>query len=69
MIGGHQLGNHPAHRGADDVGAVDAERGQQRRRVGGHVGEVVGGRSDAALGIGRQHRAHVRRPGGVELFR
>ena len=33
------LGDHPAHRGADDVGALDAEVVHQPDRVVGHVAQ------------------------------
>ena len=37
----HRLGDHPAHRGADHVGALDAEVVEQADGVGGHVGQQV----------------------------
>ena len=39
---GERLGDHPAHRGADDVGGVDPEVVEQPDRVVGHVVERVG---------------------------
>ena len=40
--GGHRLGDHPAHRDADDVRAVDAEVVEHADAVVGHVAEGVG---------------------------
>jgi hypothetical protein len=36
-----RLADHPAHRGADDVGGLDLEVAHQLERVGRHVGEAV----------------------------
>ena len=43
MLDGERLGDHPAHRGAGDVRALDPEVVEQPGRVVGHVGERVGG--------------------------
>ena len=48
MPDGDGLRDHAAHRGSDDVGPRDAERGHQRDRVVRHLGERVGRRSPAA---------------------
>jgi hypothetical protein len=37
MIDGDQLGDHPAHRGADDVRGADPKVIEQTNRVGGHL--------------------------------
>ena len=42
VLDGDRLGDHPAHRRADDVGGVDAEVVEQADGVVGHVGEQVG---------------------------
>ena len=39
VLDGDRLRDHPAHRRADDVGAVDAEVVEQAGRVGRHVGQ------------------------------
>ena len=49
VLDGDGLGDHPAHRRADDVGRVDAERVEQADGVGGHVGEAVGDLDGLAL--------------------
>ena len=41
VLDGDGLGDHPAHRRADDVGGVDAERVEEADAVGGHVGQPV----------------------------
>ena len=41
--GGDRLGDHAAHRDADEVGALDAEVVEQADAVGGHLGQRVGG--------------------------
>ncbi len=69
MVGGHQLGDHPAHGGADDVGAVDTQRRQQAGRILGHVVQIIGDGGPLALGQGREDRRHVGGAGAVELFR
>ena len=48
VLDGHRLGDHPAHRRPDDVGALDAEVVEQADGVGGHVGQRVGHRRAAA---------------------
>ena len=48
------LGDHPAHRDADDVGALDLERVEQRQRVAGHVGD-----RERQLGPAREPHAAV----------
>ena len=45
MLEGHQLGDHAAHRGADDVRGVDRQMIEQADRIAGHVLERVGGGS------------------------
>ena len=51
VAGGERLGDHPAHRGADDVRRREVELAQQAGGVLGHVGQrVVGG----AAGAGQQ---------------
>src|ERR1700728_1779543 len=42
MIDRHQVGEHPAHRGADDVSALDAERVHKAHSVVSHVIERIG---------------------------
>ena len=57
---GQLLGDHPAHRGAADVGAADPERVQQARHVGGHAGDGVGrGRHVALAGAAVVERDHA----------
>ena len=43
VLDGDRLGDHPAHRGADDVGRVDAEVVEQAGGVVGHVAKRYGG--------------------------
>ena len=59
---GQGLGDHAAHRSADDVGAVDLEVVEQPDCVACHVLERVGGTTDAPgdeLGSSRRRRADV----------
>jgi hypothetical protein len=49
---GHELSDHPAHRGADHVHAVQAECLQQADRVVGQIGEPVGDRGRVAAEYG-----------------
>ena len=42
MVDRDQLGDHAAHRGADDMGALDAERVHESDSVVGHVVQGVG---------------------------
>ena len=55
------LGDHPAHRGADDVGALDAEVVQEPDGVGCHVREEVAGAGQSAGGDGSQQLPGRRR--------
>ena len=48
MADGQRLGDHPAHRRADDVGRTDAEVVEQLGGVVGHVVDRVGGLDEAA---------------------
>ena len=68
---GEGLGDHAAHRYADDVGALDPEVVEQADRVVGHVGERVGGTADAPgdeLASGRRRRiGEVGRPAAVAV--
>jgi hypothetical protein len=59
------LRDHPPHRGADDVGGVDAEVVHQADRVGGHVAEQVGGAAAAA----EHHVDPGRHPSRLDLGR
>jgi hypothetical protein len=63
VLQGHELGDHPAHRGADEVDAVQAEGVEQPHRVAGQVGECVGD----TRGVAAQHRHDVGRAGVVEV--
>ena len=63
VLDGHRLGDHPAHRRADDVGGVDAEVVEQPDGVGRHVAERVrrlgrtaARRADASIGADRRRR-------------
>ena len=57
---GQGLGDHAAHRGADHVGAVEAEGVEQARGVVGHVVQGVGRAADpAAQELGGARRRHV----------
>ncbi len=42
MAGGDGLGDHAAHRDADDMGALEPQRVHQPDRVERHIGELVG---------------------------
>ena len=53
MADGERLGDHPAHRHADDVGPLDAEVVEQTGGVVGHVGELVGRLGEAAASRAR----------------
>ena len=57
MLDRHRLGDHPAHRRADQVCAVEAERAHQPDGVAGHVGQRVGRRG----GIAAEDRAEIGR--------
>ncbi len=57
MAGGERLGDHPAHRGADEMGAVDADPVEEAGRVGRHLGQRVARRP----GQPERPRDHVRR--------
>ena len=57
---GERLGDHPAHRGADDVGPVDLERVEEGGRIVGHVVDRVA-RLGEARRDGREHDALVPR--------
>ena len=67
---GERLGDHPAHRDAGDMGALDAEMVEQADRVERHIGERVAG-ADAAReqlpGRRRRQRVQVRRPARVAV--
>jgi hypothetical protein len=60
---GHVLSDHPAHRGADHVHAVQAECLQQADRVVGQIGEPVGDRGRVAAEYGHD----VGGPRGVQV--
>ena len=63
MVDRHQLGDHAAHRGADNVGAADAERVHEADRIVGHVIERIGNVRYLPGGDLRQQRARLgRRP-------
>ena len=51
MLEGEQLGDHPAHRGAGDVGGRDPEDVEEARGVGGHVAQRI---SATVLDLGRE---------------
>ena len=56
VLDGDRLGDHPAHRRAEDVGPLDAEVVEQADGVGGHVRQRVRhGRQLAAAEAGRHH--------------
>ena len=68
VLDGQRLGDHAAHRQANDVGAGLAEMVQQRHRVGGHVAQGVGRRIAGEV-VHRGHdvgnlRRRRRHPGG-----
>jgi hypothetical protein len=75
MVSGDNLRDHPAHRRADDVGAVDVERIRQPDDIARHVGEAIGRphrhpQSGACHERGRgepSDRGHFRRQGGVAV--
>ena len=69
MIGRHKLGDHAAHRRADDMGPLDAERVEKPDRVPGHVIEVVGHVRSLTAKARRGHLLEVgnRRP--IEMGR
>ena len=69
MIGRDKLGDHAAHGGADDMGALDAERVEHASRVICHVVEIVGGGRLLARRGRRHHGGQVGRTGLVELVR
>jgi hypothetical protein len=48
MLDRDRLGDHPSHRGTDDVGAVQPERVEQADGVRRHVGKRVGRRGRIA---------------------
>ena len=50
VLDGHRLHDHAAHRGAHDVGPLDAEVVEQADGVGGHVGQLVGHGASPASG-------------------
>jgi hypothetical protein len=66
VLGGDDLGDRAAERGADDVRLCDAEGVEQTDAVGGHVGEAVGGVDRFA---GTQEAADRRDAGRVEFAR
>ena len=55
MFDRRRLGDHPAHRRADQVSAVESEGVEQPDGVGGHVRQPVGRRRRVA----EQRRAHI----------
>ena len=54
MVDRNELRDHAAHRGADDMGALDPERVEKPGRVGGHVVQRIG-RERRAAGFSRDH--------------
>ena len=62
-----ELRDHPAHRGAGDMGAVDPERPEEGGGVGRHVVEAVGRRHGPAGSGLRDDRAEVGRAERVEM--
>jgi hypothetical protein len=66
-----RLGDHAAHRGADDVRGVEVEPAQQARGVIRHVRQRVlaPGKPahDELVEPWRRHRAHARRVAGVAV--
>ena len=56
-----QLGDHRAHRGAGDVGAIDAERVDEADRVVGHVAKRIGNIRRIPRHDLRQERGNVGR--------
>ena len=69
VIGGDHLRDHAAHRGTDDVRALDPERVEQTSRVACHVVERVGCRRLFARRARRHDRGHVARTRFVEFVR
>ena len=55
MLDRDRLGDHSAHRGADDMGGLDLEVIHQADGVGGNVAQPVGGLAEA-----KQHRRRAR---------
>ena len=66
MLGGHDLHDHPAHRGAHHVRLVDAQRVEQAERIGGHVVEVIGCVRPFALHHLLDRRGKVGHAPGIE---
>ena len=58
---GDGLGDHPAHRRADDVGPLDAQCVEQAEPVGGHVVEQVRRAGRVPAHGGHDHRRRRRR--------
>ena len=59
-----RLGDHPAHRGADEVGGLELEVVEQPDRVGRHVAQPVGRAATA-----EEHRPGRRHAARVDLAR
>ncbi len=56
----HRLGDHPAHRGADDVRPLDPQRGQQAQAVIGHVPQRVRSHGPRGGNVTAAHRRNER---------
>ena len=69
MLCRDDLGDHAAHRGADDVSLPNAECVQEAHGIFGHVVERVGQRCGLACLRGGHDRRKVRHAGGLEAGR
>src|SRR5262249_17790276 len=68
-VRGNGLGDHAPHRGADDVGLLDARRVQQADSIPGHVTDRVRRRCRLARRERLGDRLPIGRAGGIELRR